>query len=86
MFSTPPNTGANMTLVINASIFNQFEGGQIGFFAPSTCCNPEIICVGLETIATDFFFLPFGVMVLVIALNVKPLFIFQAVLFYMKAM
>ena len=32
MFSQPANTGANMTVGVNASKFDQFEGGQIGAF------------------------------------------------------
>ena len=32
MFSQPAVTGANMTVGVNASKFDQFEGGQIELF------------------------------------------------------
>lgn len=33
MFTAPPNTGATMTIGVNAYKFDQFEGGQIGAFS-----------------------------------------------------
>ena len=32
LFQQPTNTGANMTIAINASNLDQYEGGQIGLF------------------------------------------------------
>ena len=54
MFSQPANTGANMTVGVNASKFDQFEGGQIGAFIDLDA-DGTLECVGLETISTGFF-------------------------------
>ncbi len=51
-FTTPANTGANMTVGINASKFDQFEGGKIGAFIE---LDGVLTCVGSETISTGFF-------------------------------
>jgi hypothetical protein len=68
MFSQPANTGANMTVGVNASKFDQFEGGQIGAFIDlngngvydaDTLFTADgkayFECVGLETIIPGFF-------------------------------
>ena len=54
MFTTPTNTGANMTVGVNASKFDQFEGGQIGAFYDLNG-DGALQCVGVESIATGFF-------------------------------
>jgi len=54
MFTAPANTGANMTVGVNASKFDQFEGGQIGAFYDLNG-DGTLSCVGLETISTGFF-------------------------------
>ena len=54
MFSQPANTGANMTVGVNASKFDQFEGGQIGAFYDLDG-DGTLECVGLESISTGFF-------------------------------
>ena len=54
MFSQPANTGANMTVGVNASKFDQFEGGQIGAFYDLDGDN-KLECVGLESILPGFF-------------------------------
>ena len=54
MFSQPANTGANMTIGVNASGLDQFDGGQIGaFYDIDGDAIPE--CVGLESISQGFF-------------------------------
>ena len=53
MFVQPAITGVNMTVGVNASIFNQFEGGQIGAFLEDWEGIPE--CVGLASIQIGFF-------------------------------
>ena len=54
IFQPPSNTGANMTIGINISEFDQFEGGQIGAFYD---LNQDGIleCVALEQIYQGFF-------------------------------
>ncbi len=52
MFTWPANTGANMTVGVNASKLDQFEGGTIGAFIE---LEGVLTCVGLETISTGFF-------------------------------
>ena len=54
MFSQPANTGANMTVGVNASKFDQFEGGQIGAFYDLDG-DGTLECVGLESIQVGFF-------------------------------
>ena len=54
MFSEPANTGANMTVGVNASVFNQFEGGLIGAFIDLNG-DGTLQCVGLEIIQSGFF-------------------------------
>jgi hypothetical protein len=54
MFIAPANTGANMTVGVNASKFDQFEGGQIGAFIDLNG-DGALQCVGLENIAPGFF-------------------------------
>ena len=54
MFIQPANTGANMTVGVNASKFDQFEGGQIGAFIDLDG-DGTLECVGLESISTGFF-------------------------------
>ena len=54
LFTAPENTGANMTVGINASQFDQFEGGQIGAFLDLDG-DGTLECVGLESVATGFF-------------------------------
>ena len=61
MFTQPANTGALMTVGVNASKFDQFEGGQIGAFYDLDG-DGTLECVGLESISTGFFGLAFGVM------------------------
>ena len=52
-FTTPVNTGANMTVFLNASKFDQFEGGQIGAFYDLNG-DGVLQCVGVESIAPGF--------------------------------
>ena len=54
MFSSPANTGANMTVGVNATKFDQFQGGQIGAFYDLDG-DGSLECVGLESIQTGFF-------------------------------
>ena len=54
MFTQPANTGANMTVGVNASKFDQFSDGQIGAFYDLDG-DGTLECVGLETISTGFF-------------------------------
>jgi hypothetical protein len=54
IFIQPANTGANMTVGVNASKFDQFEGGQIGAFYDLDG-DGTLECVGLETIGIGFF-------------------------------
>jgi len=54
IFTPPANTGANMTVGVNASKFDQFEGGQIGAFYDLDGIG-SLECVGLETIQVGFF-------------------------------
>ncbi len=51
-FTEPANTGANMTVGVNASKLDQFEGGTIGAFIE---LEGVLTCVGSETISTGFF-------------------------------
>ena len=51
-FTEPANTGANMTVGVNASKLDQFEGGTIGAFIE---LDGVLTCVGSETISTGFF-------------------------------
>jgi len=53
-FSTPANTGANMTVGVNASKFDQFDGGLIGAFFDLDG-DGTLECVGLESIQIGFF-------------------------------
>lgn len=48
-FTTPTNTGANMTLGINTDDLDEFIGATIGVF------NEEGTCVGMEVIQNQFF-------------------------------
>jgi len=52
LFSAPANTGSNMTVGINASVFDQFEGGQIGAFSDLDG-DGTLECVGLESIDNE---------------------------------
>jgi hypothetical protein len=54
MFTAPANTGANMTVGVNASKFDQFEGGQIGAFIDLDE-DGTLECVGLESVQIGFF-------------------------------
>ena len=54
LFQQPANTGANMTVAINSSSFDQYEGGQIGAFYDING-DGTLQCVGLEQITTGFF-------------------------------
>ena len=54
LFVQPSNTGANMTVAINSSSFDQFEGGQIGAFYDISG-DGILQCVGLEQISIGFF-------------------------------
>ena len=54
MFVPPVNTGANMTVGVNSSMLDQFEGGQIGAFYDLDG-DGTLECVGLESIAIGFF-------------------------------
>ena len=53
-FYQPIITGANMTIGVNSSSFDQFEGGQIGAFYD---LNEDglLECVGLQEISQGFF-------------------------------
>ncbi|MCH1437108.1 MAG: hypothetical protein L7U70_03380 [Flavobacteriales bacterium] len=53
-FTTPVNTGANMTVGMNATKFDQFEGGTIGAFYDLNG-DGTLQCVGSEAILTGFF-------------------------------
>ena len=53
-FIEPVNTGSNMTVGINSTDFDLYEGGQIGAFY-DTNGDGSFQCVGLETISTGFF-------------------------------
>ncbi len=53
-FISPTNTGANMTIGINAEDMNPFVGGQIGAFYDLDQ-DGNFDCVGLETIQEGFF-------------------------------
>ena len=61
MFSQPANTGANMTVGVNASKFDQFEGGQIGAFYDLDG-DGSLNVLDLSQFLQDFLVLPFGVM------------------------
>ena len=62
MFIQPVNTGANMTIGINVSKFDQFaNGGQIGAFYDLDG-DGTLECVGLQYIYTEFLDLIRGVM------------------------
>jgi len=54
LFVTPANTGANMTVGVNASKFDQFEGGQIGAFIDLDG-DGTLECVGIESVQVGFF-------------------------------
>ena len=55
LFQPPANTGANMTVGINASAFDQFaDGGQIGAFYDLDG-DGTLECVGLEDVLVGFF-------------------------------
>jgi Leucine-rich repeat (LRR) protein len=54
LFQQPANTGSNMTVAINASSLDQYEGGQIGAFYDING-DGTLQCVGLEQITTGFF-------------------------------
>ena len=54
LFQQPVNTGVNMTLAINTSSFDQYEGGQIGAFFDLNG-DGSLQCVGVQTITTGFF-------------------------------
>ena len=54
MFSQPANTGAGMTIGVNASELDQFSGGQIGGFYDLDG-DGTLECVALETISSGFF-------------------------------
>ena len=53
-FISPTNTGANMTIGINAEDMSPFNGGQIGAFYDLDQ-DGNFDCVGLETIQEGFF-------------------------------
>ena len=60
MFTQPPNTGANMIVGIDASVFDQFEGGMLGAFYDLDG-DGILECVGLDLITPGFFGLhPWG--------------------------
>jgi len=54
LFTPPLNTGANMTLGINSSIFDEFIGGQIGAFYDLDG-DGALECVSLQSIQSGFF-------------------------------
>ena len=54
IFSEPLNTGANMTVGVNAPILNQFVSGQIGAFYDLNG-DGTLQCIGLTTINEGFF-------------------------------
>ena len=54
LFQQPVNTGVNMTLAINTSSFDQYEGGQIGAFFDLNG-DGSLQCVGVQTITSGFF-------------------------------
>jgi len=47
LFTTPVNTGSNMSVYVNAPILDQFAGGQIGAFYDLDG-DGTLECVGLE--------------------------------------
>ena len=53
-FIEPVNTGSNMTVGINSTDFDLYEGGQIGAFY-DTNGDGSFQCVGLESISIGFF-------------------------------
>ena len=53
-FIAPENTGANMTVGINSSSFDPYEGGQIGAFYDVNG-DGSLQCVGLQPISIGFF-------------------------------
>ena len=57
MFSTPLNTGVNMTLAVNAPIFDAYAGGQLGAFTDYNLDGTPN-CVGLYDIQEGFFGFP----------------------------
>ncbi len=54
LFVQPANTGVNMTVAINASSLDQYEGGQIGAFYDVNG-DGALQCVGVQTITAGFF-------------------------------
>lgn len=54
LFAQPTNTGANMTVAINASSMDLYEGGQIGAFYDLNG-DGTLQCVGIQPITTGFF-------------------------------
>ena len=54
LFVQPANTGVNMTVAINASSLDQYEGGQIGAFYDLNG-DGTLQCVGVQPITTGFF-------------------------------
>ena len=54
LFQQPANTGANMTVAINTSSLDQYEGGQIGAFYDLNG-DGTLQCVGIQPITTGFF-------------------------------
>jgi hypothetical protein len=54
MFTAPTNTGANQTVGVNTTVFDQFENGQIGAFYDIDG-DGSLECVGLESISSGFF-------------------------------
>lgn len=57
LFQQPTNTGANMTIGINSSTFNTYEGGLVGAFYDLNE-DGHMQCVGIEDISLGFFGLP----------------------------
>ena len=53
-FISPQNTGANQTVGINSTVFDDYAGDQIGAFFDLDE-DGDLECVGLETIGTGFF-------------------------------
>ena len=54
LFQQPINTGANMTIAINTSSLDQYEGGQIGAFYDLNGDN-GLQCFGIQVITSGFF-------------------------------
>ena len=54
LFQQPSNTGANMTIAINTSNLDQYEGGQIGAFYDLNG-DGSLQCVGVQIITSGFF-------------------------------